>query len=152
MTRLGEKPDGTRKTKSEGRANWASLPDWNALRVTWVTLALSAGVPMEVARLVTGHKTVEVVLKHYFKPGREHLRVVLGDKLPDVLTGGNVEPKRLEGGGKTVQELAAKVADNTATEEERRRLAELPRAWGSAATVCRETRGKRGVLAECAPQ
>ena len=86
---------------------------------------LSAGIPMEVVRLVTGHKTVEVVLKHYFKPGREHLRAVLGDKLPDVLTGGKEEPKRLAAGGTTVQELAAKVADNTATEEERKRLGEL---------------------------
>lgn len=33
-----------------------------------------------------GRKTVYVVLKYYFKPGREYLRAVLGDKLPDVLT------------------------------------------------------------------
>lgn len=90
---------------------------------------------MEVARLVTGHKTVEVVLKHYFKPGREHLRAVLGDKLPDVLTGGKEEPKRLPVGGVAVEEsavggdavkeLAAKVAAGSATDEERRRLCEL---------------------------
>ena len=125
VTRLGEKPDGTKKTKPEGRARRASLLDWHALRVTWVTLALSAGVPMEVARLVTGHKTVEVVLKHYFKPGREHLRAVLGDKLPDVLTGGKGEPKLLAAGGMTVEELAKRVADKTATEEDRKRLGEL---------------------------
>ena len=118
--KYGEKP--------KGRMRRASLLDWHALRVTWVTLALSAGVPMEVARLVTGHKTVEVVLKHYFKPGREHLRAVLGDKLPDVLTGGKGEPKRLAAGGMTVEELAKRVADKTATEEERKRLAELLRA------------------------
>lgn len=117
--KYGEKP--------KGRMRRASLLDWHALRVTWVTLALSAGVPMEVARLVTGHKTVEVVLKHYFKPGREHLRAVLGDKLPDVLTGGKGEPKRLAAGGMTVEELAKRVADKTATEEERQRLSELLR-------------------------
>lgn len=108
-----------------GRARRGSTLDWHALRVTWVTLALSAGVPMEVARLVTGHKTVEVVLKHYFKPGREHLRAVLGDKLPDVLTGGKDEPTRLASGEMTVEALAAKVAAMTATDEERKRLCEL---------------------------
>lgn len=61
---------------------------------------------MEVARLVTGHKTVEVVLKHYFKPGREHLRAVLGERLPDVLTGG--KPAALpEHKGDRVKEIAA---------------------------------------------
>ena len=111
--------------KPKGRARRASTLDWHALRVTWVTLALSAGVPMEVARLVTGHKTVEVVLKHYFKPGREHLRSVLGDKLPDVLTGGKEEPKRLPVGKMSLEGLAAKVADKSATDEERKRLGEL---------------------------
>jgi len=105
--------------------------DWHALRVTWVTLALSAGIPMEVARLVTGHKTVEVVLKHYFKPGREHLRAVLGDKLSDVLTGGVSRSKVLECGGSKVdgivKELAAKVAEGKATDEELKRLGKLLR-------------------------
>ena len=128
MTRQGEKTDGVTVKKLEGRVRRAFTFDWHELRVTWVTLALSAGVPMEVARLVTGHKTVEVVLKHYFKPGREHLRAVLGDKLPDVLTGGKGEPKRLAAGGMTVEELAKRVADKTATEDERKRLGELLRA------------------------
>jgi len=130
VTRAGD-PD----EELVGRARRGSTLDWHALRVTWVTLALSAGVPMEVARLVTGHKTVEVVLKHYFKPGREHLRAVLGDKLPEVLTGAKEEPKRLPVGGVAVEEsavggdavkeLAAKVAAGSATDEERRRLCEL---------------------------
>lgn len=89
---------------------------------------MSVGLPIGVARLVTGHKTVEVVLKHYFKTGREHLRAVLGDKLPDVLTGGKEEPKQLATGEVTVEQLAAKVADKTATDDERRRLGELLRA------------------------
>jgi len=44
--------------------------DFHSFRVTWITNALSAGVPMEIVRRVTGHQTVEVVLKHYFRPGR----------------------------------------------------------------------------------
>jgi integrase len=99
-----------------GRVRSASVLDWHALRVTWVTLALSAGVPMEVARLVTGHKTVEVVLRHYFKPGAEHLRAVLGDKLPNVLTGnGSPTPPTLSAGDK----LGAFVAELTPAERNR---------------------------------
>ncbi len=122
ITRDGEKPDGADIKKPLGRARRASILDWHALRVTWVTLALSAGVPMEVARLVTGHKTVEVVLKHYFKPGREHLRTVLGDKLPDVLTGG--KPAALpEHKGDRVKEIAAQFKG--LTKADRARLAKM---------------------------
>ena len=106
----------TRSENATGRARRASILDWHALRVTWVTLALSAGVPMEVCRLVTGHKTVEIVLRHYFKPGREHLRAVLGDKLPSVLTGnGSPTPPALSAGDK----LGAFVAELTPAERKR---------------------------------
>jgi hypothetical protein len=54
-------------------------------------MALSAGVPMELVRRVTGHSTVEVVLKHYFRPGREAFRASLGKALPKLLTGGEEE-------------------------------------------------------------
>ena len=50
-------------------------------------MALSAGVPMELVRRVTGHSTVNVVLKHYFRPGREVFRQKLESSLPQVLTG-----------------------------------------------------------------
>ena len=42
---------------------------------------------METVKLVTGHGTANTVLKFYYNPQREHLRSVLGEKLPDVLTG-----------------------------------------------------------------
>ena len=51
-------------------------------------MALSAGVPMELVRRVTGHSTVEVVLKHYFRPGREAFRTALETAMPHMLTGG----------------------------------------------------------------
>jgi integrase len=81
----------TRAPRETGKRA-ASVLDWHALRVTWVTLALAAGVPIETARLVTGHESVNVVLRHYFKPGRETLRAALLDKMPAVLTGGQPAP------------------------------------------------------------
>jgi len=40
---------------------------------------------MELVRRVTGHSTVYVVLKHYFRPKREEFREALEDSLPSVL-------------------------------------------------------------------
>jgi ribosomal protein S11 len=59
----------------------------------WVTLALTAGVPLELVQKVTGHKTVEIVLKHYFQPGREAFRQALQMAMPKLLTNGQKSPK-----------------------------------------------------------
>jgi len=56
-----------------------------------VTLALSAGVPLEIVQKVTGHRTANIVMKHYFQPGREDFRRTLAGKMPALLVGG--EPK-----------------------------------------------------------
>jgi integrase len=77
----------TRQTRQQGQRA-ASLVDWHCLRTTFVTLALSAGVPVETLQLVTGHRTVAVVLANYYRPQREHLRAALAGALPDLLTGG----------------------------------------------------------------
>ena len=103
----------------------ASVRDWHALRATWVTLALSAGVPVELVRRVTGHATVEIVLKHYFRPDREQFRAALTGAMPAVLTGG--KPKRL----KPADELAAlvgKLAAGKATDEDKDRFRKLAAA------------------------
>ena len=77
------------ETRGEGEKRLsASLLGRHALRGTWATLALSAGIPIETVKLITGHGTANTVLKYYYNPQRDHLRAVLGDKLPDVLTGG----------------------------------------------------------------
>jgi integrase len=72
--------------RAEGGRN-ASVRDFHSLRVTWVTLALTAGVPLELVQKVTGHKTTDVVLKHYFQPGREDFRKALQSAMPKLLTG-----------------------------------------------------------------
>lgn len=71
----------------------ANVKDFHSLRTTWITMALSAGVPMELVRRVTGHSTVDVVLKHYFRPGREAFRTALETAMPKMLTGGGQEEK-----------------------------------------------------------
>ena len=66
----------------------ASVRDFHSFRVTWITIALAAGVPMELVTRVTGHKTVDVVLKHYFRPGREEFRRAIEGAMPQMLTNG----------------------------------------------------------------
>lgn len=79
---LAERSDGMQK---------ASIKGFHSLRTTWITMALSAGVPMELVRRVTGHSTVDVVLKHYFRPGKEAFKTALETAMPKMLTGGNGE-------------------------------------------------------------
>ncbi len=114
----------TRSARKQGQRS-ASTRDWHALRTTFVTLALSAGVPLELVRRVTGHATVEIVLKHYFRPGRAEFKAALTGAMPSVITGG--KPKRL----KPADELAAlsgKLAAGSATEEDKDRLRKLAAA------------------------
>ncbi|HVU15446.1 MAG TPA: hypothetical protein VHD32_00865 [Candidatus Didemnitutus sp.] len=73
----------------------ASVRDFHSFRVTWVTLALTAGVPLEIVQKVTGHRTASIVMKHYFQPGREEFRRTLAGKLP-ALIGGPVAPRSIE--------------------------------------------------------
>ncbi len=77
--------ESLRKSRGEGQRR-ASVRDFHSFRVTWVTLALTAGVPLELVQKVTGHKTVEVVLSHYFQPGRDAFRKAILGAMPDLLT------------------------------------------------------------------
>lgn len=97
----------------------ASIHDWHCLRVTWITFALAAGVPMELVRRVTGHATVEVVLKHYFRPDREQFRTALVNAMPDLLALNDSSKSTLED---ELVELAMKLKNGIATEEDRRRI------------------------------
>ncbi|MBE7503141.1 MAG: hypothetical protein HS113_23225 [Verrucomicrobiales bacterium] len=54
---------------------WISTRGFDGFRVTWITFALAAGDPLEMVRRVTGHRTVEIVMRHHFPPAREDLRV-----------------------------------------------------------------------------
>jgi hypothetical protein len=92
----------------------SSIRDWHALRVTFVTIALSAGVPMELVRRITGHKTVDIVLKHYFRPDREHFKAVMVQKMPEVLTG---QKANLAGREKQIKLLVSEISQGKNIEE-----------------------------------
>lgn len=83
----GQMSRGAFHQKRKGGLRRASIRDIQSLRVTWVTLALNAGIAMDLVQKVTGHQTVAIVLKHYHKPGRDDFRRELEKKLPHALTG-----------------------------------------------------------------
>jgi integrase len=87
-----------------------SLIDFHSLRTTWITEALSRGVPIETVKLISGHKTVEVVTTHYFHPSQEHVRNALNGALPASLTGGETKAAGLlPAGGETEKDPKAEI-------------------------------------------
>jgi len=62
-----------RKRRGAGM-NSASLLGWHNLRGTFVTIALSSGVPFEDVSACTGHTFAKTMRDHYYKPTREHTR------------------------------------------------------------------------------
>jgi integrase len=109
----------TRQGRGKGKKMLsASLLGWHSLRGTFATLALSAGIPIETVKLVTGHGTVATITKYYYNPQREHLRSVLGDKLPEVLTG-KPEPKALPEAKESRVETIAKALGGLSAEEKK---------------------------------
>ena len=69
------------------RAKRGSLVGWHGFRVTFCTMALANGVPLELVQRITGHRTAEIVLKHYFRPNRKQLSDAMGDRMPHALLG-----------------------------------------------------------------
>lgn len=75
-------------TKCAGAARKVNQRGFHAFRATWVTLALTRNVPIEVVRRVTGHTTTQTVLDHYFQPGGDDFRAALQNAMPALLTQG----------------------------------------------------------------
>jgi transposase len=101
------------------RKRRASLRGWHSFRTTWITLALANGLPMEIVRRVTGHTTVDVVLKHYFRPDRESFRTALYAALPNGLTGA-VSESNLKAEKMVSLKNALRIVDNAKTLREAR--------------------------------
>jgi integrase len=85
-----------KETDATSHGRQISVKDFHSFRTTWITLALSAGVPMELVRRVTGHTTTDVVLKHYFRPGRADFKKTLQSAMPKMLTQAAID---VENGG-----------------------------------------------------
>ncbi len=65
----------------------ASVRDFHSLRTTFVTLAINGGIPIDKLRVLTGHRTVDMVLRHYYKPRGSDLAADLAKALPSVIVG-----------------------------------------------------------------
>ncbi len=87
------KTDGLQTERENGKRR-ASIHDFHSFRVTWITIALAGGVPLELVQRVTGHRTVEVVMKHYFRPGREDFRQAILKAMPRMLGEGDAKPAK----------------------------------------------------------
>lgn len=98
---LMEMPQGSSRKKR------ASLRGWHTFKTTWITLALTSGLPMELVQRVAGNKSVDVVLKHYFKPGREQMRQAFNKSMPALLA--DPEPIRIAITPKAIAALAKKL-------------------------------------------
>lgn len=66
--RAVQSPGSTRRLKR------ASLKGFHSFRTTFITHALNNGMPEQLLRRITGHSSVDIVLKHYYRPRREDLR------------------------------------------------------------------------------
>lgn len=71
----------------EQRKQRGSLCGWHSFRTTFCTLALANGVPMELLRKITGHRTAEIVLRHYDRRGREAMKKAFGEAMPRAIVG-----------------------------------------------------------------
>lgn len=82
-------PESPAKRRIAGRSEGGRVEESSALRSQKCPGAcLTAGVPLELVQRVTGHRTVEVVMKHYFRPGREDFRAAIFKAMPKMLADG----------------------------------------------------------------
>lgn len=95
------------RREGEQRARSGSLCGWHSFRTTFCTLALANGVPMEILRKITGHRTAEIVLKHYDRRGREAMRKAIGTAMPKAIAGVVEASKTNEGSPGEGEEFVA---------------------------------------------
>jgi integrase len=104
---------GEIQRKRERGLRAASVRGMHSFRVTFVTLAIMSNLELELVRMITGHKTVQVVLENYFRPQDDQLRKAMIEKLPSLLlTGKKAEEtdvhERLR---KLIEQLEKKAAE-----------------------------------------
>jgi len=69
----------------------ASKYDFHSLRTTFCTRAINGGFSVDMLRAITGHATVDMVLRHYYKPKGTDYASQLEAIMPSGLLGSNVK-------------------------------------------------------------
>ena len=77
-------------------------------------------MPLELVQRVTGHRTATVVLKHYFRPGRDDFRTLITQAMPKMLGLGDSKPNAKEEMKRILER-----STNRTWNADRRRLMEL---------------------------
>ncbi|MDO9542081.1 MAG: tyrosine-type recombinase/integrase [Kiritimatiellia bacterium] len=108
------------KVEREQGIRKASIKDFHSLRTTWITAALSRGVPIETVKLISGHRTTEVVTEHYFHPDLAQVRKSLESAIPKLLTNGHPGEA-----GKTFKDQMIEILDRTTIKTWKKDVARL---------------------------
>jgi integrase len=124
-----ENGNGTQVCRDHGKRR-ASVRDLHSFRTTWITLALTAGVPLDIVRRVTGHRTADVVLEHYFQPGREDFKRTLERAMPGIMLEGG------RGEADEAQTIITRLVDGAEDELTRRDLARLGQILAAKSRNC----------------
>jgi integrase len=101
------------------RLKRGSVRGWHSFRTTFVTRALSAGMPEELVRRVTGHTTVDVVRTHYLQPDREDFRREFERVAPKMTLGRVADEKTKTDGQSILKALEAMTAKTWKQERDR---------------------------------
>jgi integrase len=89
--------DGRPVTKTRTRGlRKASLVDFHALRTTWITEALLAGVSPEIVIRVTGHTDMKMIRAHYNRPDQQSTSRLLTRKLTTLVNLADFEEAEAE--------------------------------------------------------
>lgn len=83
----GDQP--VKRDEQPGRLTRVNTRGFHALRATFTTTALTAGVPVEIVRVITGHTLTETVLNHYFNPNEKTVLKTVENAMPRMLTQGD---------------------------------------------------------------
>lgn len=78
-------------SKDMRRLRKATKVGFHRFKTTFVTLALSNGVPLPLLTKIIGNSDIRVVLRHYNQPDVSALKAAMESKMPVVLTGAKKE-------------------------------------------------------------
>lgn len=69
------------------RVRKPSSAGYHRFKTTFVSLALDAGVPVEMLRKIVGNTVVQTLLDHYYHPDKDAIRKAFENRLPEFFSG-----------------------------------------------------------------